>query len=133
VVAKQTLSHTCCALLHVIGLKNRPKTTAEVTRLLNRVDLANVQYSIRKLEQAGLVERCSTGRRRRSCYRVTRRGRRASYEYAELRAQVLMSRIPSVEHWDDQIDSAERLLDLMRGIYDQAALMLATHRNFGEA
>ena len=109
-------------------LKDRPKTQSEIARLLNRDDIANVQYSIRKLQQAGLIERAPGGRRKSVAYRVTRRGRRVSEAYASLRAKLLTARLPSLERWDQRIATAQQSLDMMRAVYDQAALVLATHR-----
>ncbi len=128
-VAHQQLGSTDNAILHVIRLKERPKTTTEIARLLNRDDVANLQYSIRKLQDAGLIERCRAGKRKGTSYRVTQRGKMTTEEYAVLRSNLLMNLIPSVERWDEQVQGAKRILDLMRGIYDQAALVLATHRS----
>lgn len=131
-VAHQQLGGTDNAILHVIRLKERPKTTTEIARLLNRDDVANLQYSIRKLQDAGLIERCRAGKRKGTSYRVTQRGKTITEEYAALRSNLLMNLIPSVERWDEQVQGAKRVLDLMRGIYDQAALVLATHRSLRE-
>ncbi len=131
-VAHQQLGSTDNAILHVIRLKERPKTTTEIARLLNRDDVANLQYSIRKLQDAGLIERCRAGKRKGTSYRVTQRGMVITEEYAVLRSNLLMNLIPSVERWDEQVQGAKRILDLMRGIYDQAALVLATHRSLRE-
>jgi predicted MarR family transcription regulator len=129
-VAKAPLGSAGAPILHVIALKNRPKTPSEIARLLNRDDVPNVLYSIRKLEAAKLVERVDGGRRKSVVYRVTRRGRSVVIAYAELRAKVLMPRIPRLEGWDERLAGAKDFLDLMRGVYDQAALVVATHRDW---
>jgi predicted MarR family transcription regulator len=129
-VARQPLGSTCAAVLHLTALKNRPKTPAEIARLLNRDDVPNVIYSIRKLERAGLVEREHSEQRKSAAYRITRRGRRVALDYAELRAQVLLAHVPRLEAGNEQLAGAKDLMDLIRGIYDQAALLLATHRDW---
>ena len=129
-VARQALGSTCAAVLHLTALKNRPKTPAEIARLLNRDDVPNVIYSIRKLERAGLVEREHSEQRKSAAYRITRRGRRVALDYAELRAQVLLAHVPRLEAGNEQLAGAKDLMDLIRGIYDQAALLLATHRDW---
>lgn len=116
------------ALLHVIRLKDRPKNVTELGRLLNREDIANIQYSVRKLQKAGLIERQASNKRKGTTYRVTPRGEELTDRYAEVRAELLMKLIPSIEHWNEQVQVTHRFLDLMRGIYEQAALTLATHR-----
>jgi predicted MarR family transcription regulator len=128
-VAREPLGSVAAMVLHVIGLKNRPKTPAEIARLLNRDDVANVLYSIRKLERAGLIERDRSERRKTVAYRVTRRGRRVVDDYATLRAAVLLPRLPRLEGWEGQLAGAKDFIDLLRGVYDQAALLLATHRD----
>jgi predicted MarR family transcription regulator len=127
-VADQRLGPTCNVILHVVRLKDRPKTQAEIARLLSRDDIANVQYSMRKLQQAGLIERAPGGRRKSVAYRVTRRGRRVSEAYAQLRAKSLMATVSTLERWDERFAATQASLDLMRAVYEQAALMLATHR-----
>lgn len=128
-VAREPLGSAAAMVLHVIGLKNRPKTPAEIARLLNRDDTANVLYSIRKLERAGLVERDAATRRKTVAFRLTRRGRRVVTDYAALRAAVLLPRVPRISDWDTQLAGAKDFVDLLRGVYDQAALLLATHRD----
>lgn len=127
-VAGAPLGSAGAAILHVIALKNRPKTPSEIARLLNRDDVPNVLYSIRKLEGAKLVERVDGSRRKSVVYRVTRRGRSVVSAYAELRSKVLMPRVPRLEGWDARLAGSKDFLDLMRGVYDQAALVIATHR-----
>ncbi len=116
------------ALLHVIRLKDRPKNVTELGRLLNREDIANIQYSLRKLQKAGLIERQVSDKRKGTTYRVTPQGEELTDRYAEVRAELLMKLVPSIEHWDEQVQVTQRFLDLMRGIYEQAALTLVTHR-----
>jgi predicted MarR family transcription regulator len=129
-VAREPLGSTCAEVLHLTCLKDRPKTPAEIARLLNRDDVPNVVYSIRKLEQAGLVERAPSKKRKGAAYRATRRGRRVALDYAALRAEVLMPHVPRLEAGNEQLAGAKDLMDLIRGIYDQAALLLATHRDW---
>jgi predicted MarR family transcription regulator len=129
-VAREPLGSTCAEVLHLTCLKNRPKTPAEIARLLNRDDVPNVIYSIRKLENAGLVERAPAKQRKGTAYRATRRGRKVALDYASLRAEVLMPHVPRLEAGNEQLAVAKDLMDLIRGIYDQAALLLATHRDW---
>ena len=90
-VAREPLGSTCAAVLHLTCLKNRPKTPAEIARLLNRDDVPNVIYSIlASSRMRGLVERQQSQRSKSASYRVTRRGRRVALDYAALRAEVLM-------------------------------------------
>lgn len=127
-VAHERLTSTENAALHVIRLKDRPKSALEVARLLNRDDLANITYAIRKLLNLMLIERCRPESGKGAAYRATDRGVEVTEKYAALRREVLFRMIPSVAHWDEQTAVARQVLDLMRGVYEQAALFLATHR-----
>jgi predicted MarR family transcription regulator len=129
-VARKPLGSTCAEVLHLTCLKNRPKTPTEIARLLNRDDVPNVIYSIRKLENAGLIERAPSKQRKGATYRVTARGRKVALDYASLRAEVLLLHVPPLEAGNEHLGRAKELMDLMRGIYDQAALVLATHRDW---
>jgi hypothetical protein len=43
---------------------------------------------------------------------------------------VLLAHVPKLEAGNQQLAGAKDLMDLIRGIYDQAALLLATHRDW---
>lgn len=127
-VANKPLSSTDNAVLHVTRMKDRPKTITEIGQLLNRDDIPNLQYSIRKLQAAGLIEKCDCDRRRGLAYRTTAAGRRVTDRYAELRGNLLMPLVERVAGWDEQVDGTRRALDVLRGLYEQAGIFVATHR-----
>ncbi len=127
-VANKPLHSTENTILHVIRMKDRPKTISEVGRLLNRDDIPNLQYAIRKLLKSGLIEKCKNNKKKGITYKVTPLGSRVSDDYAELRATQLMPLLESVHNWDELIETSRRMLDLMNGIYDSAALTISAHR-----
>ncbi len=124
----KALSGADNGVLHVIRMKERPKGITEIARLLNRDDIANVQYSIRKLSAAGLIERGVGASSKNVTYQVTEAGREVTERYAALRRRLLIELTQSVADSDQQLEEASRLLNLMTGIYDQAARDAATHR-----
>src|SRR5215469_10427121 len=67
----QSFSGTDTALLHVVRMHERPKSISELGRLLKRDDLSNVQYSVRKLLKAGLIERARGGGKKDATYQVS--------------------------------------------------------------
>ena len=75
------------ALLHIIRMNNRPKSLKEIARLMNRDDVPNIQYSLRKLLGAGLVARQGAGRSGVT-YDCTEEGRRVTDDYAVLRRKL---------------------------------------------
>lgn len=131
-VAEKQFSGQDNTILHVIRMHERPKGVTEIARLLNRDDIANVQYSVRKLLSAKLIERSSKGGPKNATYQVTVTGKQATDEYAMLRRSLLISLTRSVAGGDSTFHESTRTLELMTGIYDQAARVAATHRTSGE-
>lgn len=89
-VSDVTLSGEDVAVLNTIRMGDDPKQLSEIARLLNRTDMANLQYALRKLAKAGLVENTGSPSRRETRYRVTAAGRRITDAYAKMRAAILL-------------------------------------------
>jgi predicted MarR family transcription regulator len=115
------------ALLHVIRMNDRRKSIKELARLMNRDDIPNIQYSLRKLIGAGLVERSGSGRSGVT-YAVTARGKEATERYADIRRTLLIAAVEAVPGFSQRLSEATRTLELLAGIYDQVARVAATHR-----
>jgi len=121
------------AILHVIRMKERSKGIKEIARLMNRDDIPNIQYSIRKLQKSGLIEKHAAASHRKGVsYGVTDRGRQVTDAYAKLRRELLIHLTQAVGNIEDDLRHASRTLDLVSGIYEQAARVAATHRNTQE-
>lgn len=118
------------ALLHVIRMKERAKGVKEIARLMNRDDIPNIQYSLRKLLKAGLIEKSAQSSHRQGVtYHVTDKGYEITELYAGLRRSLLLDVTGKVHEFVPQLTDATRTLDLMSGIYEQAARISATHRS----
>ena len=115
------------ALLHIIRMKDRPKSIRDLAYMANREDIPNIQYSLRKLIKGGLVERSGSGRSGVS-YMVTPLGRAVTDRYADVRADLLIDAVRRVPELAQRLEDAARTLELMTGIYAQAARAAATHR-----
>ena len=115
------------AMLHIIRMNDRPKTIKDLARLTNRDDVPNIQYSLRKLIAAGLVERKGSGRSGVT-YEVTGEGRRVTDDYGALRRRLLIEAIGSVPDMPERLREATRTLNLLCGIYEEVARVAATHR-----
>lgn len=124
----ETFSGNDTAVLNVIRMKDRAKGLSEIARLLNRDDTPNIQYSIRKLLKAGLIEKASATSRKSTSYRVTDHGRAVTDSYADLRARVLLPFLRSIGRCAEDQAAAEQFLNLMTGMYDQAAKQAAEQR-----
>ena len=57
-------------ILHVIRMHDRPKGISEIRRLLNRDDQSNLQYGVRKLLKAGLIEKTKGGTSKKNFERI---------------------------------------------------------------
>ena len=124
----QPFSGTDTALLHVVRMHERPKSISELSRLLKRDDLSNLQYSVRKLLKAGLIEKPRhAGSKKDVTYQVSQLGRKVTDHYAEFRKELLISLVETV---GDKLDfsSTARALNMMSALYDQASCVAATHR-----
>ncbi|MEL7028943.1 MAG: winged helix DNA-binding protein [Pseudomonadota bacterium] len=117
------------AILHVIRMNDRAKGVKEIGRLTNRDDMSNIQYSIRKLLKAGLIEKLGSENRRKGVvYRATEKGAEVTENYAELRRKLLMSFIADVPGLGQNLAAAARTLDIAAGLYEQSGRIAATHR-----
>lgn len=122
------LSGADSAVLHVVRMHDRPKSISEIGRLLNRDDLSNLQYGIRKLVNAGLIEKAGNSDSKKGVtYVVTRLGCEVTDKFAEFRRELLISLTQSMST-DISLADMARVLNLLSGIYDQASCIAATHR-----
>ena len=116
------------AILNVIRMKEQPKSLSEIARLLNREDISNIQYALRKLLAEGLVEKVNGASRKGTSYRVTAKGFQVTDDYAELRGQILMKLLGSLGEQPVGFQDTAHFLDLLAGMYDQAAGQVSTRR-----
>lgn len=126
ITGMSALSFQEIVILHVIAMQDRPKTGAAIARQLNRDDLPNVQYCIRKLVKLGFCQRADDGGKTRS-YEITDLGRESVNDYAKVRENILAEQIGSIEHIDDRMRSAGQLISLLTGIYDEASRVSASY------
>jgi len=123
-----SLSGADTAVLHVVRMHDRPKSISEIGRLLNRDDLSNLQYGIRKLVNAGVIEKAGNGDSKKGVtYTVTKLGCEVTDRFAEFRKELLISLTQSMSTDISLLDVA-RVANLLSGIYDQASCIAATHR-----
>ena len=117
------------AILNMIRMHERPKSIAEVARLINRDDISNIQYAIKKLTKAGLIEKVGGNMKKRgSTYKVTPSGVEATDKYAGFRRELLLPMVKTIHNAGEETDQVVRVLSLLSGIYDQASCIAASHR-----
>jgi predicted MarR family transcription regulator len=113
-------------ILHVIRMQDRPKNSATIARLVNRDDIPNIQYSLRKLESAGLIEKLRDGKGNQFNYAVTALGVTVTDEYHDIKAQILIERLNELQNAPEKLETLARFLSVLTGVYEEAARDSAT-------
>jgi predicted MarR family transcription regulator len=117
------------AVLNIVRMGDEPKRLSQIGQLLNRVDVPNLQYATRKLSKAGLIETEGNASRKETRYRVTATGRAVTEAYAALRATTLPPMIDALDGWAAKSEATSAQLDLISGLYAQAAQIAITKRH----
>lgn len=92
-VANQTdLTGSELSILHIVRMKDRPKTLNELMRLLNRDDSFNITYSLKKLIKNGLIRKVAsdTHNKKTFSYEITEAGIKNTDTYTAIRKNVLI-------------------------------------------
>lgn len=131
-VGMQDLKATEHVILHVIRMQNRPKSGATIARLLNRDDLPNIQYSLRKLESSGLVQKKKEEGTKIYNYCITEIGEKLTNQYAKLRSELLMRNLNSITDFGQRASDSAQLLTILTGIYEESARSSATYNRSSE-
>jgi len=106
-------------LLHMVRMHDRSKDAATLAKLVNRDDLPNVLYSLRKLANLGLIEKTKVGSA--TFFQVTDKGRIETERYAELRQAILLSSVDSVANMEENLAFVTTVLNIVTGFYESAA------------
>ena len=113
-------------ILHVIRMQNRPKNSATIARMINRDDIPNIQYSLRKLEAAKLIRKSKEKAGKVFSYGVTDLGKRVTDGYADIRSDLLLKAISTISNIDERIGEMTQLMGVLTGIYEEMARSSAT-------
>jgi predicted MarR family transcription regulator len=113
-------------ILHAIRTADRPKSVTELQEFTNRSDVANIQYSVRKLERAGLIAKVPRTSGRGTKYQVTKTGREVVHAYAEYRRALLDQFPEATERLVPRLSNARDLMVILTGLYDQASRLMST-------
>jgi predicted MarR family transcription regulator len=98
---------------------------------LNRNDVSTIQYSLRKIEQAGLIERITGNSRREAGYRLTEKGEQATVDYAELRADILVALVEDIIDMKKALENAAAAMERLTGLYDQSTQAVLNRKILG--
>lgn len=112
------LSAQDCVILHAIRLGDRPKSMTEIQHFSNRRDIANIQYSIRKLIKARLVQKAKRDAGRGTFYELSRYGVEITEAYVVARAQMMNEYLAEHSSFVRDAENATRLMMMLTGVYD---------------
>jgi len=116
-VGDSNLNGQDSVLLQVIHSADRPKTITDLQHFSNRTDVANIQYSVRKLERAGLLDRAESAGRS-TAYVLTDYGRKIATAYVQARRELLDGFPETDDELLGRLDSAKNLMVILAGLYD---------------
>lgn len=117
-VGTKEIAYNEMIVLHIVRMQERAKDAATIAKLINRDDLPNVLYNLRKLVAVGLVEKVRVGTA--TYFQVTDKGREETERYAALRRQTLLASITALETLAGQLGPTTRTLQVMTGLFDTA-------------
>lgn len=115
-------------LLHSIRMRGGAQNLSELLLFLNRNDVSTIQYSLRKIEQDGFIERVTGNSKREAGYQLTEEGLKVTQAYAELRDQLLVSLIDDIRGFADGLVGCASTLERLASVYDQATQQMLNRK-----
>jgi predicted MarR family transcription regulator len=120
------------AILQQIMAASRPLAVTDIARFANRDDIANIQYSLKKLLRTGLIEKAGRTSARETSYVVTELARRWTQDFLQLRRQLFTDPARRIPDFDDQLEKSAHLLNLVAGFYDHGTRVMSGAEQMAE-
>jgi predicted MarR family transcription regulator len=111
------------ALMHLIRVRESPKTISEIARLLNRDDMSNLQYSLKKLLRLKIIKKYKHTSKKSIVYEITEKGIKITDKYGEIRRNVLIKMLKSEN--DQDWENLYEALTAYKNRYDNASRTVA--------
>jgi|ERR1700729_457018 predicted MarR family transcription regulator len=102
-----------------------PRSVSDLSRFSNRDDIANIQYSLRKLTAAGLIEKVPGSTNRDTRYQPTAAGRQLTEGLVATRRERLIAPSANITDIEKQLKAAITAMTLLTGLYDHVSRVLA--------
>lgn len=106
-------------VLHHINHRAREKKLADIAFILNIEDTHVVNYSLKKLQNLGLVKTEKRGKE--VLYSTNDEGQSLCHRYHEIREQMLVSGLTGSGTEGFELSELARFLRVLSGLYEQAA------------
>ena len=114
-----------CVILQQLMFMPQPRSISDLSRFSNRDDISNIQYSLRKLSAAGLIEKVPGSTNRDTRYRPTQAGRDLTEELVASRRELLIQPSLNLPDIEAQLKAVTRSLSLLTGMYDHTSRVLS--------
>ncbi|UUZ64412.1 winged helix DNA-binding protein [Polaromonas sp. P1-6] len=111
-------------VLHHVTHRARDKRLADICFIMNVEDTHLINYSLKKLQNLGVVASSKSGKE--VTYAATDLGRQYVERYREIHESCLIDALNADDAMNRNIGDLARLLRLLSGIYDQAARSAAS-------
>ncbi len=111
-------------VLHHVNHRARDKRLSDICFIMNVEDTHLINYSLKKLQNLGVVQSSRSGKD--VTYATTETGRQYVERYRELREACLINSLKADDALNQQIGELARLLRVLSGVYDQAARAAAS-------
>ena len=111
-------------VLHHVTHRARDKRLADICFIMNVEDTHVVNYSLKKLQNLGVVVSQKNGKE--VTYAATEEGRAYVQRYREIRESCLIDALNADDALNRDIGELARLLRVLSGMYDQAARAAAS-------
>ena len=115
------------SILHLIRMRDRPKTLSDIAKLLNREDTFNITYSIKKLLKMGLIQKAKGSTKKGTAYEITQGGIKNTDAFARARNSTLIEAYKKEP--DINLPEFANLLTKIKSIYDDAARLAAFYND----
>ena len=112
-------------ILQQLMFSPKPRSVSDLSRFTNRDDISNIQYSLRKLTAAGLIEKVPGSTNRDTRYQPTAKGRKLTDELVAIRRELLIGPSSNLSDIEAQLKSAATALSLLTGLYDHMSRVLS--------
>lgn len=114
------------SILHVVRMKERPKSIQDIARILNREDIYNIGYSVRKLLKMGLLEKSKESSAKNVMFQATKEGITNTDNLARARKEILISLFGKKPRID--LPNLIQELSKIMTLYDEAARTTAAYK-----
>ncbi len=125
--SKIDLSADELAILHIVRMRDQPKSNADIGILLNRIDYFNINYTINKLVKKGFIQKENPkSKQKQNRYVVTEKGRKNTDAYSEARKSILNEFSSYMSEMN--LDDVAKSLMKMKNFYDEATRVAASYK-----